>query len=246
MGFLEQPVLEDLLGPEAVAAMDQRHLRRMVREVERLLDRRVAAADHDHFAVAEKEAVAGRAGRNAAAPERLLRGKAEPPGRRSGRNDQCVRLIAIAGIADAHEGTPGEIDLDDGVEEQPGADMLGLGLHLLHQPWALDHVREAWVVLDIRRYGELPTGLDPLHQHGLEARTRCIDRRRIAGRTRSEDQNLTVMSCCHDLLASRLPHDADIYANLSPDARGFTGCEQLSSGISGFSQLYCAHGMVLA
>ena len=164
-----------------------------------------------------------------------------------GRNDQCVRLIAIAGIADADERPPAEVDLDDGVEEQLRADMLGLRLHLLHQPRALDHVGEARIVLDIGGDGELAAGLDALHQHGLEARAGCIDGRRVAGRARSQDQNLTAMSCCHDLLASRPPHDADIYANLGPDARGFDGTRAIVlSNFGGFSQLYCVHGMVLA
>ncbi len=45
----EQPVLEDLLGAQAVAAVDQGHVVAVVGEVERFLDRGVAAADHGHF-----------------------------------------------------------------------------------------------------------------------------------------------------------------------------------------------------
>ncbi|GAG07513.1 unnamed protein product, partial [marine sediment metagenome] len=48
---------------------------------------------------------------------------------------------------------PLQIDLGDLVEHDLGADVLGLRLHLLHEPWALDHVREARVVLDIGGYG---------------------------------------------------------------------------------------------
>ena len=221
LGFLNSRSCRIFSARKRVAAMDQRHLRGVVREVERLLDRGVAAADHDHFLAAEEEAVAGRAGRNAAAAEGLLGRQAEPFRRGAGRDDQCVRLIAVAGIADADERPARQVDLDDGVEEQLRADMLGLLLHLLHQPGALDDVGEARIVLDIGGDGELAARLDALHQHGLQAGAGGIDRRRVAGRARAQDQNLAAMSCCHDLLASRLPHIADIYANLAADARAF-------------------------
>ena len=68
----EQVVLQDLLGPQLVAAMDQRHVRGDVGEVQRFLDRGVAAADDRDTLAAEEEAVAGRAGRDAAAAECLL------------------------------------------------------------------------------------------------------------------------------------------------------------------------------
>ena len=46
-----------------------------------------------------------------------------------------------------------QIDLRDLVEDDLGADVLGLRLHLLHEPGALDHIGEAGVVLDIGGYG---------------------------------------------------------------------------------------------
>ena len=64
---LDELVDHDLLGAELVAPMDNRHARRDVREVERLLDGCVAAAHDGDRLVAEKEAVAGRAGRHTAA-----------------------------------------------------------------------------------------------------------------------------------------------------------------------------------
>ena len=39
-------------------------------------------------------------------------------------------------------------------------DVLGLGLHLLHQPGALDDVGEARIVLDVGGDGQLAAGLD--------------------------------------------------------------------------------------
>ena len=51
---------------------------RVVRQVERFLDRGVAAADDDHALAAVKEPVAGGAGRDARALQRLLRRQAKP------------------------------------------------------------------------------------------------------------------------------------------------------------------------
>jgi len=88
--MLEQAVLQDLLGAECIASMDQRHLRGVMGEIERLFDGGVAAADHDHLLAAEEEAVAGRAGRHAATAEGFLSRDAQPisPWRR--RDDQCT------------------------------------------------------------------------------------------------------------------------------------------------------------
>lgn len=62
LGMGEQPILQDLLGAELVAAVDDRDLGREVGQEQRLFDGRVAAADHDHVLAAIEEAVAGGAG----------------------------------------------------------------------------------------------------------------------------------------------------------------------------------------
>ena len=58
----EQPLLQDLFRSERVAAMDQSDLPRVVRQINRLLDRGIAAADDHDILAAEKEPVASRAG----------------------------------------------------------------------------------------------------------------------------------------------------------------------------------------
>ena len=72
---LAQPVLQDFLGTQSVAPMDQRHVRGQIRQIKRLLDRGVAAADHRDALAAEEKAVTGGAGRDATAPELLFRGQ---------------------------------------------------------------------------------------------------------------------------------------------------------------------------
>ena len=56
-----QLVDQDRLGAEFVAAMDQVHLARDVRQVQRFLDRGIAAADDADFLAPVEKAVAGRA-----------------------------------------------------------------------------------------------------------------------------------------------------------------------------------------
>src|SRR3546814_3829706 len=67
-----QPVLQDLFGPQRIAAVDQRHVMAVIGEVDRFLDSGVAAADHRHLLPPEKETVAGRAGGNARSAQLLL------------------------------------------------------------------------------------------------------------------------------------------------------------------------------
>jgi hypothetical protein len=67
--------------------------------------------------------------------------------------------------------------------------MLGLGLHLLHQPGALDRLGEARIVLDIGRDHELAAGLEAGDQDGLEQGAGGIDRGSIARRPRADDDH---------------------------------------------------------
>jgi hypothetical protein len=73
--LVHQLVDQDRLGAELVAPVDQVHLAGDVRQVQRLLDRGVAAADHADRPAAVEEAVAGGAAADAAAHEGLLDGR---------------------------------------------------------------------------------------------------------------------------------------------------------------------------
>ena len=86
-----------------------------------------------------------------------------------------------AGIAGQPEGPGGEVGRDDDVVDALGADMLGLGAHLLHQPGALDHVGEARIVLHIGGDGELAARLKAGDQHRFEHGARGIDGGGVAG-----------------------------------------------------------------
>ena len=119
MALLEQAVLQDLLSPQGVAAVDQGDLAGEVGEEDRLLDRRVAAADDGDLLAAIEEAVAGGAGRHAEAAELGLAGQPKPAGLRAGGDDQGVAGIDRAGIAAMQRnGRSREVDLDDEIIDQ--------------------------------------------------------------------------------------------------------------------------------
>jgi hypothetical protein len=129
------------------------------------------------FLAAVEEPVAGGAGRDALAAEPLFAGHAEPLGLRTGGDHQHVADVLVAAVADrAERRAVGEVDLDDRVPHGARADVLGLGLHLLHQPRALDHVAEARVVLDVGGDGQLAAGLDALDHDRRHPRARAVDR----------------------------------------------------------------------
>jgi len=168
LGMLEQALLQDALGAEAVAAVNHGHAIGEVGEEQRFLDRGVAAADHHNLLAAIEEAVAGRASGDAEALEGFLRRQAEPARLRAGGEDHGVGEIDVAGIAGEAERALRQIELDDEIVDDARADMRGLLLHLLHQPRALDHIGEAGIVFDIGGDGQLAAGLDSLNQDRLK------------------------------------------------------------------------------
>src|SRR3954465_4485802 len=67
-----------------------------------------------------------------------------------------------------------------------GPDMLGLSLHLLHQPRALNNVAKAGIIFNVGRGRQLAAGLDALNDYWVEARARGVDCRGVTGRTGAE------------------------------------------------------------
>ena len=198
--ILEQPILQNLFGTQRVTPMHQRDLGGKIGEKQRLLDGSVAAADHQHVLAAIEEAVAGGARGHTVAAEFLLRGQFEPARLRAGRQHQRVGEIAIAGIAFDPERAPGEIDFVDVIGNEPGADMGRLLGHLFHEPGPLDHIGEARVVLDVGCGGQLTAGFDALDQHRFEHGASGIDRRRVARRSRPDDEDFDVGGFRHRLV----------------------------------------------
>ena len=106
---LIKPLLQDALGAQMIAAMNQRDLGGEIGQEQRLLDRGIAAADHQHFLVAIEKAVAGGAGGDAIAAEFLLARQIEPARLGAGREnhahrrDRCRRNRIRGGTAAASD-----------------------------------------------------------------------------------------------------------------------------------------------
>ena len=78
----------------------------------------------------------------------------------AGGNEQRIGEIDIARIPFESGRRCDELDGVDVVGDEARADMVGLGLHLLHEPRPLDHIGKARVVLDVGGDRELAAGLD--------------------------------------------------------------------------------------
>jgi hypothetical protein len=78
------------------------------------------------------------------------------------------------------------------VGDDLGSESFGLPLHAHHQVWALDAVGKAGKVLHLGRLHQLSADLDGTRDHqGSEPRPRGVDRRRVTGRTRTDDDHVT-------------------------------------------------------
>ena len=103
----------------------------------RLLHRGVAAADDRDVLVAEEEAVTGRAPGHAVAGQLVLAGEAELAVGRAHRQDH--RVGGELAVVRAHDlDRSGQVDRDDVVGDQLGAEPLGLGADVGHQLRAHD------------------------------------------------------------------------------------------------------------
>jgi len=92
----EQAVLQDLLGAEIVAPVDQAEVLREPGEEEALLERRIAAADDREVLTLEERAVADRAVRDAASVEFGLAGDLELRRLTADCDDHRVRAVGRA------------------------------------------------------------------------------------------------------------------------------------------------------
>ena len=184
-----QPLDHDLLGAEGIAPVHDGDVLGEMGEVERLLDRRIAAADHEHRFAAEEEAVAGRAGRDAEAPEGVLARQVEPFGARPGRQNDGVGQDDATGVAAEDERPALKLEPRDILAFDPRADMLGLGPHLLHQPRPLDRLGEARIVLDVGGDHQLAAGLETREEERVQHGARGVDGGRVACRPRADDDD---------------------------------------------------------
>ncbi len=178
--------------------MDQVHLRGDVRQVERFLNRRVAAANNRDFLVTVEETVAGGAGRDAAAFECLFRRQAQVAGRRAGRHDQRIAGV-LAAIAGQAERTVLQIDLADVVKQNFGLKLRSVLVHTLHQQRPRQIVRVARPVFYFGSGSQLAAFFHTGNQYRLKVSACGIDRSGVAGRSRTKNKQLRMFSCAHEI-----------------------------------------------
>src|SRR5205823_5138898 len=127
-----------------------------IRQIQGLLHRRVATADHSHRLSFIEKTITGRARRDTASSINLFGRQAEILGRGAGSNDQRLTGIAAC-IPGEPEGMPLELGRVDMIEEDLGAKTLGMAAHALHEIWPLHPLIIAWPVVYIGSGGQLPT-----------------------------------------------------------------------------------------
>ena len=190
LGVGERPLLHDLGGPQLAASVDQGHLRPEPGQEGGLLDRGVAAADHGDVLLAEEETVTRRTPGHATTGELRLVGQAELAVARTRRQDHRPRRVGVGGgLDDLH--LAGEVDLDDVVGDQLGAEPLGLGAHVVHQGRAHDAVAEAGEVLDLGGvHQRAASGHRTLEHQRVQRGPRGVDRGRVARRSGADDDHV--------------------------------------------------------
>ena len=94
----EEPVLEDLLRPQALPSVHEVHLRGQIRKVQGLFHGSVAAPNDGHGLMPIEEAIAGGAGGHALTLKSVLRGEAQIASRGASGNDQSTAVaLTISG-----------------------------------------------------------------------------------------------------------------------------------------------------
>src|SRR5262249_3950639 len=147
--------------------------------------------DHDVL-LAEEGAVAGCAGRYAAALQTLLGLEPEPARAGAGRDDD--RPGAVLVVVDPHaERLLREVHSGHVVADELGAEALGLAPEVGHHLRPEDSVGVPRVVLDIARDHELASPLEALDHQRLEVGARAVERCGVTGRPAADDDQLTYL-----------------------------------------------------
>ena len=183
-------LLHDLRGAELVAAVHDRQVVRELGDEDRVLHRRVAAADDRDVLALEEGAVADAAGGDALAAELQLAGDAEALRLGAHREDDAARAVLVVAHPDGLDAAVGELDPGGVVGDEAGAEPLRLLAELLHQLRAHDPLGESRVVLHVGGVLELPAPLEPLDDQGLELGTGGVGRRRVPGGRPTDDDHV--------------------------------------------------------
>ena len=190
--FLHQFVDHDFFGAELVAAVNQGDFRANVRQIQRLFQRRIAAADHCHFLAAIEKTVAGGAGGNAPPLKGGLRRQTQIFCRSAGGDNQRIAGIDAA-VAAETEGAHVQFGGVDVVVDQLRVKAFGMALQARHQIWPLHAVGVPRPVIDFGGSHQLPALRHAGNQHRREIGARGIDGGGIPGRAGAKNQQTGVL-----------------------------------------------------
>jgi hypothetical protein len=193
---VEQLRLKDLFRAQRVASMHERHVRGDVRQIKRLFDGRVAAADDRDFLILEEEAVARRACGHAAAAKGLLRRQPEILRRGPGRNDERVARVSAA-VPLQVERAALQVHLVDVIVDDLRIEALRVFAHALHEAWSREVVGVAGPVVDLDGRHELTAFFHARDQHRIAIRSRGIHGGGVARRAGAENQEPRVTGIAH-------------------------------------------------
>ncbi len=200
LAFLDlghQAIDQDRFRTEFIATVDQGDFFRNVRQVQRFLDGRIAAANDGHFLFAIEETVAGRAGGNAFAHESLFGRQTQILGGSAGRDDQRVAGV-FAHVADQPDRFFVQVRGVNMVEDDFGIEAFRMMQQSLHQFGTLHAQRIARPVFNIGGGHQLAALLDAGDHDRLKVGACCVDCGTVAGRAGTQDEDFGVFYGGHD------------------------------------------------
>ena len=190
--LLARALEHDLRGAELLAAVHERDLGGELGQEDRLLHRRVPAADHDRLAVAEERGVAGGAVADPAAPQLLLAGYAQFLVLGAHRQDHGAGAVlrvphphAVQTPDLARQRHAGDVV---GLQARPEA--LGLVAELLHHLRPHHAVWESGVVLHVGGLLQQPTPREALEHERVQVGTGRVQGRRVPGGAAADDDHV--------------------------------------------------------
>ncbi len=211
LGVLEGLFLHDLGGPESVPPVDNSHLAGKSREKEGLLQSGIPSSSHHDLSPLEEESVTGGAGRHAGSHEGLFRGEPKEFGRGSRRHDHRpgTDLPTVVG-RDRKAPLRRLLDLFHDGRFNAGPEAGDLGPHLLDELGSRDPLGKSREVLDLRRDGQLSSGLGTFdHQRGQKGPRRV---KSSCQPCRARSQNHHLFQTIHPF---REPHGSQ-YGKIDP------------------------------
>src|SRR4051812_15557581 len=195
--LLLRPLLHDLGGAVVVTAVHAGQLVGVLGDEDRVLHRRVAAAEDEHILALEEGAVADTTGGDAAAGELDLTGDVEAPWLCAHCQDHALRLVDLITDVDLLRASVGELHAIDVIGHEAGSEALRLGTELVHHLRPHDAFGVAGVVLDVGRVLQLAAPTEALEDERLEVGAGRVERCRVTGGATADDDHVFRLLVCH-------------------------------------------------